>query len=297
MYSRRDVRRLLHITERQLRSWEKQELINAEEPYDFIDLVALRTLLRLRRAKVSSAKIHRAIVALREKLREVENPLVDLRLFSEGRNIRVQLGGQKMEPVSGQLLLDFGEEELRKLVSFPGREAKQAGARERERVRAQADHLFQEALELEQRGATEEACEAYLRVVETDPSFAGAYVNLGTIHFTARDLEQAERYYKLAIEANPQYALAHFNLGNLYDEFGNRADALMQYLSALKLNPNYADAHYNIALLLQSSGQLLKAVSHWKAYLKIDPTSPWAAIARRELDRIYRETVVENKGR
>ena len=54
--------------------------------------------------------------------------------------------------------------------------------------------------------------------------------------------------------------------------------------------------HYNIALLFQATGQQLKAVHHWKTYLKLDPGSPWATIARRELARVYRDTVVETKG-
>jgi len=32
-------------------------------------------------------------------------------------------------------------------------------------------------------------------------------------------------------------------------------------------------------------------------YLKLDPASPWATIARRELDRLYRETVLVNRER
>jgi hypothetical protein len=33
-------------------------------------------------------------------------------------------------------------------------------------------------------------------------------------------------------------------------------------------------------------------VRHWKAYLKLDAASSWAAIARRELDKLRRATVV-----
>lgn len=295
VYSRSEVRRLLTLTERQLRSWEKQELIAPAEEYGFVDLLALRTLAKLRKARVSTAKIRSALVALREKLDGVDNPLVELKLFSEGRKIRVQLGRQTMEPDSGQLLFDFGADEIRKLVTFPDQSSREATPPEKEQDRIYADALFQEALGLEQQGDTEEAIRAYRKVIEADPAFAGAFVNLGTIYFTARDFRQAEASYKSAIEADPSYALAYFNLGNLYDEMGDRPVALLQYESALKLNPNYADAHYNIALLYQATGQVLKAVHHWKSYLKLDPMSPWASIARRELDRIYKETVVEKK--
>jgi tetratricopeptide (TPR) repeat protein len=290
-YSRREVHRLLGIRERQLRGWEKQELIAPLDSYGFADLLALRTLAKLRASKVPTPKIRQALAALRERLAEVENPLVELKLFSEGRKIRVQVGGQTMEPVSGQLLLDFGEAEIRKLVSFP----RETGARKRGERLAQADQWFQRALELEQKGAPLEAIDAYRKVLEMDPQHAGALVNLGTVFFTARDLQKAEQYYREALEADPGYALAHFNLGNLFDELGNRAEAVLQYQAALRLHPSYADAHYNIALLYQASGQVLRALRHWKAYLKLDPLGPWASIARRELDKLYRQTILRTQ--
>jgi hypothetical protein len=37
----------------------------------------------------------------------------------------------------------------------------------------------------------------------------------------------------------------------------------------------------------------MKAVSHWRTYLKIDPVSHWSNIARRELEKLRRATVVE----
>ncbi len=293
-YSRREARRLLKITGRQLKSWEDQNLIPVLDSYGFADLLALRTLAKLRNDRVPVKKIRRAVEALRTKLAEVENPLVELKIFSEGNDVRVQIGRQTMVPTSGQLLLDFDKTDLEKLVSLPTGEAKQNAEGKNKPDLAAAEHLFQQALELEQQGAILEAIDVYKRVVEVDPSFAGALVNLGTIYFGAHDLETAQRYYRQAVEADPDYALAHFNLGNLYDEMGNRTGALSEYQEALRLHPNYADAHYNIALLYQATGQLLRAVSHWKTYLKLDPTSPWAAIARRELDKLYRETVVES---
>ena len=296
-YTRAEVRRLLGLTERQLRSWERQELIPAQSTYGFADLLALRTLAKLRQGRVPTAKIREAVTAVRDKLADVENPLVELRIFSERRKVRVQLGHQTIEPASGQLLLNFGADEIRKMVEFPRPEDLPADPAQTQRRRDQADQLFQQALSLEQSGETLAAIASYEKVIAADPSFAGALVNLGTIYFTARDLKKAEDCYQRAVEADRSYALARFNLGNLYDELGKRAEALAQYKEALRLNTNYADAHYNIALLYQASGQTLQAVHHWKTYLKLDPMSPWAAVARRELDKLYRETVVDKPKR
>jgi len=293
-YTRRDVRRLLNLSERQLKRWEEQGLIEPAEEYDFVDLVTLRTIAKLQQGRVRAPEIRRALEAVRRKLEGIENPLVELRVFSEGRKVFVQVGNQTMEPVSGQLLLDFDRDEMRRLVSFPVADARRSKTGRQAGETLRAELLFQRGVEMEGAGDIEGAIQAYEEVIAADPGFAGAYVNLGTIYFTARELGKAEEYYRRAVEVDRHYALAHFNLGNLYEELGKRAEALAEYQLALKFNPHYADAHYNIALLYQSGGQPLKAVRHWKAYLKLDPGSPWAAIARRELDRIYRETILKN---
>jgi tetratricopeptide (TPR) repeat protein len=119
-------------------------------------------------------------------------------------------------------------------------------------------------------------------------------VNLGTIHFNAKQFARAESCYRRALEADATYALAHFNIGNLYDERGDYDRALRHYLEAVRLSPQYADAHYNLALLHQGAGHVMDAVRHWKLYLKLDPASSWSAIARRELDKLRRSTVVRN---
>jgi Tfp pilus assembly protein PilF len=117
-------------------------------------------------------------------------------------------------------------------------------------------------------------------------------VNLGTVYFHLKRWEDAERVYLQALAIDATYALAHFDLGNLFDERGDPKRAESHYEAALKINPNYADAHYNLALLAQTRGDVMKAVRHWKAYLKLDGASSWAQIARRELDKLRRVTVV-----
>jgi len=290
-YSREDICRRLGVSERQLKSWEKQHFVAAGGSYTFSDILALRTLMALRENKIPTSQIRRAVDAVRKRLRDVRNPLHELKIYSKGKKIEVQFEGQKMEPISGQLLLDFDEAEIVKLLSFPAPPSGKNDAKQKSRH--EAEHWFEKGLELEQTGAPmEKIVEAYRQAAEIDPRSAGALVNLGTVYFNARDLREAERHYRRALEVDPEYALAHFNLGNLFDERGDRAVALSHYQAALRVHPNYADAHYNVALLHQSTGQALKAVRHWKLYLKLDPNSSWAAIARRELAKLKESTIV-----
>jgi tetratricopeptide (TPR) repeat protein len=220
----------------------------------------------------------------------IENPLTELKLYADGKRVRVEIDGRAMEAASGQLLLDFDPAELSRLLEFRAKESPHA---ERDQ-RQSAERWFQRGLDLEQTGApAEQVIEAYRKAVELDPNSAGALVNLGTIYFNAHQWKEAELYYTQAIEVDPDYALAHFDLANLCDERGNHALALEHYLTALRLSPSYADAHYNIALLYQSMKQPMKAVRHWLAYLKLDPSSSWSTIARRELAKLREATVVQ----
>jgi tetratricopeptide (TPR) repeat protein len=218
----------------------------------------------------------------------------DVQVYKDGRRVRIKIGKQKMEPASGQLLFDFAEGEINKLLQLPASQKSGGAIAEKLRNKIEADHWFERGLELEQTGAPyEQIIEAYEKAAELDPHSAGALVNLGTVFFNGHAWADAEARYKKALEIDPDYALAHFNLGNLYDEQGAAKDALHHYEEALRIHPNYADAHYNVALLYQGVRDVLNAMRHWRAYLKLDSTSSWAQIARRELTKLEAATVVK----
>lgn len=282
-YSRAEVRRLLDIEERQLRHWERDGLIEAAENFSLPDLIALRTLKELRKDRVATETIRNAVAAVRERHADIGDPLRELRVIADGRKVRVEINGQTMEPVSGQLLFNFDRRELRRLLAFPD-----TGKSKRE----SAEQWFQRGLAFERSGSLKEAIQAYETAVQLDPKSAGAWVNLGTICFHQRQFTRAEAHYQKALEADATYALAHFNIGNLFDERGDYERALQHYRHAIELYPQYADAHYNLALLYQGGGQVMEAVRHWKLFLRLDSGSSWAAIARRELDKLRRSTVV-----
>lgn len=292
-YSRKDVCRLLKVDARQLKSWERQQLIPELAEYRFWDLLALKQIARLRGENAHPRRIRQAIEALREHARLSPELVDDVRLYKDGRRVRIQIGKQKMEPASGQLVFDFAEGEISKLLQLPRAEAQAQNLREKLRKKLEADRWFERGLELEQTGGPyERIVEAYKTAADLDPSSAGALVNLGTVYFNRHAWADAEIYYRKALAVDADYPLAHFNLGNLYDERGDLENALHHYHEALRLQPGYADVHYNLALLYQGQRDAMRAVRHWKAYLKLDAQSAWADIARRELAKVEPQTVV-----
>ncbi len=292
-YTRKDVCRLLKIENRLLKSWERQQLIPEAAQYRFSDLLLLKKIARLRSEHARPRQIREALAALRERLKELPHLSEDVQVYKDGRRVRIQIGKHKMEPLSGQLLFDFAEEEIDKLLQLPASQKGGGTIAEKLKNRIEADYWFEKGLELEQTGAPyEQIIEAYQKAAELDQHSAGALVNLGTVFFNGHAWAEAEVHYKKALDVDPNYALAHFNLGNLYDEQGDTANALHHYEEALKIYPQYADAHYNLALLHQASADNLSAMRHWRAYLRLDPASTWAQIARRELEKLEEITVV-----
>ncbi len=291
-YTRKEVCRLLKIDNRQLRSWERQQLIEELSHYRFSHLLLLNKIVRLRNEKAHPRVIKQTLHAIRERLKD--EPLHDVQVYKDGRRVRVKIRKQKMDPLSGQLLFDFDEAEINKLLQLPASQKTSGVIAEKLRNKIEADQWFERGLELEQTGAPfDQIVSAYQTAAKLDPLSAGALVNLGTVFFNGHAWSDAEEQYKKALDIEPDYALAHFNLGNLYDERGDAQRALHHYNEALKLHPNYADAHYNVALLYQGGRDFLSAMRHWRAYLKLDNSSTWAQIAKRELAKLEAVTVVK----
>jgi tetratricopeptide (TPR) repeat protein len=285
-YTRAEIRRHFKLRERQLQSWERQDLIPKADVFSFSDLIAIQTLVKLREKRVRAPRIGRVMNSLRGGLDGVKHPLSELRIVCDGRSIEVHEGGRKFEPLTGQTLFDFDAAELGAVKAFP--EPKVTRNRFRE-----AETWFQKGLDLEDAHAPiEDAIEAYNKAVELNPEAAGALVNLGTIYYRMRNFPEAEQHYVRAVAADPSYPLAEFNLGNLYDEQNRTQEAIEHYRRALRLDPKYADAHFNMALVRERVGESLQAVHHWLLYLKLDSSGKWADIARRQLERLRQETLI-----
>jgi tetratricopeptide (TPR) repeat protein len=286
-WRRDDVCRMLGITNRQLASWEKLGFISDGESLGFPDLVALRTLKRLRELRIPVNTIKTAVASLKLRLEDIDRPLAQLRVTTEGRRIAVHVSGSRMEAISGQLLFDFGEREIEKLRSFPMKPEPSAQADVPAVDEEKAEFWFQRGLALEETGApVDAAIDAYRKALEANPAAPGALVNLGTILFRQHKYRQAREYYERAIQADPAYPLAHFNMGNLADEEGDFGTARRHYVEAVRLNPRYEDAYFNLALLSERTNDILRAIGYWSTYLKLDTTSNWARAARKQLDKL-----------
>ncbi|HUE56476.1 MAG TPA: tetratricopeptide repeat protein [Candidatus Udaeobacter sp.] len=274
-FSTEDVQRILGLTGKQLDYWDRLRLVSPQKEqgnrfYDFRDLISLRTVKQLVENGVPANRLRRALAVLREKLAHVHAPLAELRVLSDGKDIVVENEGARLEPLSGQFVLNF---EIREL-----------GEKVRVIAGRNADDWFATALEYEADGKTRaEAIDAYDHALCIDPQKLDALLNCGTLCYEEGNLKKAAEYFERALRADPENALTHFNLGSVLEEVGRLEAARLHLRHAVRLDPSYPDAHYNLAFVCEKLGAQNEAQRHWQAYVTLDPASPWCGYARQHL--------------
>ncbi len=274
-FSTEDVQRILGLTAKQLDYWDRLRLVSPRKEqgnrfYDFRDLIGLRTVKQLVEEGVPANRLRRALAALREKLSHAQVPLAELRVFSDGRDILVERGGARLEPLSGQFALNFETREL--------------GEKVRVMAGPDADDWLATALEYDAEENTRaQAIEAYDHALSIDPQKVDALLNCGTLCYEGGNLKKAAEYFMRALQVDPENALAHFNLGSVLEEVGRLEAARLHLRNAVRLDPSYPDAHYNLAFVCEKLGARNEAQRHWQAYVTLDPASPWCGYARQRL--------------
>lgn len=85
---------------------------------------------------------------------------------------------------------------------------------------------------------------------------------------------------------DPHKAAKDVEVGDYYFKRKNYKGALERYKDALVYKPNDAVANFRLAECEAKMGNSTDAVKHYEAYLKILPEGPFAADARKALDRL-----------
>ena len=268
-YRTRDVARMLSLPEAEVRRFARAGFVSPRRGpgnalrFSFQDLVLLRAAADLVRARLSPARVRRALRRLKAQL-PADRALASVQVTAEGEEIVVRDGGARWQPESGQVLLDFEVRDLAQKVAPLVR----AAARARSPARLDAESWYQWGCDLDD-GAPGEARQAYQRALALDPDHAGAHLNLGRLLHEAGDPRAAEGHYRRALPDPAHRALAAFNLGVALEDQAMRDEALFAYARAVQADPDLADAHHNLARLLEQLGRPVEALRHLAAYRRL----------------------------
>lgn len=286
LFSAADMARLSGVSPARLRQWDRSGLLTARRTpegavrYAFRDVVAARTANALLGAGVRAVQVRRAVLALHAWRPELHAPLASMRVFSEGGQLLVQVDGNVMEPVTGQLLLALPSGELTAVSARgPGGAVGRAAP-----LPWSSQAAFEAGLRAEAQGDLGGAEQHYRATLAREPEHAGALLNLGNILYHRGDVRGALEHYRAAVSAADDFPEAHYNLGNALDDLGQLDAAVRAYEAALVHNPDFKSAHFNLALAWEKLGQRARAEPHWTAYIRLEPAGESADIARSFLE-------------
>lgn len=284
-YSTRDVAALLGLSAEQVRAYVRAGVLSprqgarGEYLFSFQDLILLRAAKGLLAAQIPHRRILSALENLQKQL-PAGRPLTGVRITAEGHRVVVRDGAEVWHPDSGQNLLDFGVDELRReAASLAEREERRRALPEMPEMPEPqppepdiepdtADGWFVRGEDLEPEDAAG-ALDAYRRALELDPGHADAHLNLGRLLHERGEAAAAEPHYRQALQAHPgpsTEATAAYNLGVALQDLGRLAEAAEAYETALQADPDLADAHYNLSGVYELLGQGRSALRHLKAY-------------------------------
>jgi len=107
------------------------------------------------------------------------------------------------------------------------------------------------------KGRYAKAAEEFKKLIEIDPTFAGAYNNLAVIYIDhIKDYDLARKYIEASLALFPNYPAGYLNLGVI--DLNNRKlrSAIKNFEKALELDPKSLLAYYNLGACYINLGDL-----------------------------------------
>lgn len=269
-YTVREVARALGLSERQIRSYARSNLLEPgrgprnEYRFSFKDIIVLRAARELLSARIHPRTVRRALQKLRDQLPDGRS-LTELRIETEGSGIVVRDRDKVWEPQSGQMILGF---EVSELASRTAPFARRMVEEEIESDAAGPEEWYDLGHELEAVSPAE-AKEAYLKAILLDPAHVEAHVNLGRLLHDEGEVEEAEQLYRQAVAADSEHPVAWYNLGVALEDRSRLTEAIQAYRKAVLFDPALASAHYNLSRLYEQRGSKAAAIRHLAEYRRL----------------------------
>lgn len=109
------------------------------------------------------------------------------------------------------------------------------------------------------------------RVLDFDPGYLPAIVELAELYRATGHEEAALARYREAIALAPEDASLHYRLGFYLYTLRRPAEAEAAYLQALQIDPQLVPAYNNLAAACLARGDLPAALAHYRKALEIEP--------------------------
>jgi protein O-GlcNAc transferase len=135
------------------------------------------------------------------------------------------------------------------------------------------DNAFSRALKLHRSGHLGQAEETYLGILNEDPDFVPALINVGALLRTRGKPQEAVGFYERALTQNPQDANVYSNLGHALINLGRYPEALESLERAIEINPHMDAAYDNLAFLLNKLNRFHESADAGEKAVRLSPAN------------------------
>lgn len=140
------------------------------------------------------------------------------------------------------------------------------------------DELFAQAVSFHQEQALDKAKLIYEKVLEVDPAYTSAAINLGAIFRQLNLIADARNCYLQATTHSPDSVEAWFNFGNLSVAIKDWEQASQCYEQILTLQPQHTQSLYQLALIARENGQWQECRDALEKLLRFSPNDDSALL-------------------
>ena len=136
---------------------------------------------------------------------------------------------------------------------------------------------------------SEEAAEAFIKMLELHPGSFSALKRLGEIYGKKKDFQMASQYFAKAVAVSADDPEAYYNLGISLLNLGDLNGAQDAFLKSIACQDSYADSYYQLGLLRLNQNNLAEAQKSFEKFLQYAPDDAKASAAKNMLDFIKKQ--------
>ena len=155
------------------------------------------------------------------------------------------------------------------------------------KIDLQAEDAYHRCQELANSGKNEEAIKKLEKLLKINPDFALAHNDLGVLHYSLGDKDEALECYEKATRLEPNNAIFQKNLADFYYvEMGRIENALEIYAKVLSEEPADVDCLMAAGHISETLGRTDDAVIFYDRVLDIEPWNIEAGEKNNELSKV-----------
>jgi tetratricopeptide (TPR) repeat protein len=136
-------------------------------------------------------------------------------------------------------------------------------------VPKEAITVYNNALELSNRGDINKAMNEYRKALEIFPTFVEAYNNMGELYSRMGNKNEAISSYMEALKIDRSYRVL-LNLGVEHYNNRNYESALTFFIESLSLNPDFLEGNFYTGMVYYNFKNYLEAEKYFRAVVKSD---------------------------